>query len=77
MDALEFWPYGHLKGPKTENEALENNVLSSLRPMDENTRRHEKVFSFAYYFEQKWFYDNWYIIQGHRNVKERMGTGPY
>ena len=30
-----------LKGPKIENEALKNNVLSSLRTMDENPRRHE------------------------------------
>ena len=43
LDLPEFGPYGHLKGPKTENEALKNNVLSSLRPMDENPRQHEKV----------------------------------
>ena len=26
----EFWPYGHLKVLKIENEALKDNVLSSL-----------------------------------------------
>ena len=30
------------QGPKIENEAL-NNVLSSLRPMDENPGQHEQV----------------------------------
>ena len=42
LDLPEFWPYGHLKDPKIENEALKNKVLSSLRPMDENPRRHEQ-----------------------------------
>ena len=40
----ECWPYGHLKGPKIENEARKNNVLLSLRPMDENPGRHEQVY---------------------------------
>ena len=31
--------------PKIEYEALKNNVLSSLCPMDENPRRHEQVSS--------------------------------
>ena len=35
---------GGLKVPKIENEALKNNVLSSLRPMDENPIRHEQDF---------------------------------
>ena len=39
----EFWSYGRLKGPKIENEALRNNVLSSLHPMDENIRRHDSL----------------------------------
>ena len=43
LDLPEFWPYGRFKGPKIENEALKNNVLSSLRPMDENPRRHVQV----------------------------------
>ena len=43
LDLPEFWPYGRLKGPKIENEALRNNVLSSLCPMDENLGRHEQV----------------------------------
>ena len=42
LDLPEFWPYGRLKGPKIENEVLKNNLLSSLRPMDENPRRHEQ-----------------------------------
>ena len=33
FDLPEFWPYGHLKGPKIENEELKNNVLSSLCPI--------------------------------------------
>ena len=45
LDLPEFWPYGRLKGPKIENEAWKNNVLSSLRPMDENPGRHEQVYS--------------------------------
>ena len=40
LDLPEFWPYGRLKGPKIENEALKDNVLSSLCPMVENPRRH-------------------------------------
>ena len=43
LDLPEFWPYGHLKGPKTGNEALKSNILSALRSMDENLRQHEKV----------------------------------
>ena len=39
LDPPEFWPYGRLKVPKIENEALKNNMLSSLHPMDENPRR--------------------------------------
>ena len=31
-DFPEFRPYGHLKGPKIENEVSKNIVLSSLRP---------------------------------------------
>ena len=42
LDLHEFWPYERLKGLKIETEALENNVLSSLRPMDENPRWHEQ-----------------------------------
>ena len=42
LDLPELWPYGRLKGPKIEYEALKNNVLSSLGPMDENPRRHEQ-----------------------------------
>ena len=59
----EFWPYGHLKGPETENEALKNNVLSSLRPMDENSRRHEKG-SYTYSFELVFFcfYNNFFYL---------------
>ena len=53
-DLSEFWPYGRLKGPKIQNEALKNNVLSSLCPMDRNPRRHEQIFlrcvSFVYSF---------------------------
>ena len=45
LDLPEFWSYGHLKGPKIENEALKNKVLSSLRPMDENPWRHEQGLS--------------------------------
>ena len=41
-DLPEFWPYPRLKGPKIENEALKNNVLSSLHPMDSNPRQHEQ-----------------------------------
>ena len=52
LDLPEFWPYGHLKGPETENEALRNNVLSSLCPMDQNSRRHEKVPYFRGIFVQ-------------------------
>ena len=47
LDLPEFWPYGHLKGPKIENEALKNNVLSSLHPMDENSRRHEQGYELS------------------------------
>ena len=36
LDPPEFWPYERLKVLKIENEASKNNVLSSLRPMDEN-----------------------------------------
>ena len=42
LDLPEFWPYGRLKGPKIENEARKNNVLSSVRPMDKNPRQHEQ-----------------------------------
>ena len=45
LDLHEFWPYGCLRGPKIENEALKNNLLSSLRAMDENPRRHEQGFN--------------------------------
>jgi hypothetical protein len=45
LDLPEFWPHGRLKGPKTENEALENNVLSSVRPMHKNPRRHEQGYN--------------------------------
>ena len=38
--------YGHLKVPKIENEAITNNILSSLRPIDENLRRHEQDSGF-------------------------------
>ena len=31
----EIWPYGDLKGPEIENKALKNNILSSLRLMDD------------------------------------------
>lgn len=27
IDLPKFWPYGHLKGPKIENEASKNIVL--------------------------------------------------
>ena len=40
---IDLEAYGHLKGPKIENEASKNNVLSSLRPMEKNLRRHEQV----------------------------------
>ena len=43
LDLPENWPYGRLKGQKIENETIENNVLSSLRPMEENPERHEQV----------------------------------
>ena len=36
LDLPEFGPYGHLKGPKIENEVLKHTVLSSLHPIDEN-----------------------------------------
>ena len=45
LDLPEFWPYGGLKVPKVGNEALRNNVLSSLRPMDENPKQHEQDLS--------------------------------
>ena len=45
LDLPELWPYGHHKGPKIENEALENNVLSSLCPMHENPRGHEQGYN--------------------------------
>ena len=45
LDLPEFWPYESLKGPKIENEALKNNVLSSLRHMNENPGRHELVYN--------------------------------
>ena len=44
LDLPAFWPYGRLKSSKIENEALKNNILSSLRPMDENLRQHEQSF---------------------------------
>ena len=44
----ECWPYGHLKGPKIENEAWKNNVLLSLRPMDESLRQHEQVYKYSF-----------------------------
>ena len=59
LDLPEFWPYGRLKGRKIENEALKNNVLSSLRPMDENPRRHEQVYSLP---EMETFYLPWIMI---------------
>ena len=40
LDLPEFDPMKYTKGPKIENEAWTNNVLSSF-PMDENPRRHE------------------------------------
>ena len=41
---LNFDPMGQgLKGPTIENEALKNNVLSSLYPMDDNPRTHEQI----------------------------------
>ena len=45
LDPPEFWPYGRLKVPKIENGARKNNVHSSLRPMEENPRRHEQDYS--------------------------------
>ena len=42
LDPPDFCPYGRLKVPKIENDVLKNNVLSSLRPMDENPRQHEQ-----------------------------------
>ena len=39
LDLPEFWPYGHLKGPKIENEASKIIVLSSLRPCTKIARR--------------------------------------
>ena len=44
LDLPEFWPYGHLKGPETENEALKKERTFVISPMDENSRRHEKVY---------------------------------
>ena len=41
LDPLNF---GRLKVPSIENEALKDNILSSLHPMDENLRRHEQNF---------------------------------
>ena len=51
LDLPEFRSYGGLKGPKIENEALRNNVLSSLHPMDENPRRHEQGYGPVMMFE--------------------------
>ena len=58
LDLPEFWPYGGLKVPKIKNEALKNNLLSPLRPMDKNPRRHEQVyksFFFSKLQEMTWY----------------------
>ena len=43
LDLPKFWPYGGLKVPKIKNEALKNNLLSTLRGRKfKNSRRHEQ-----------------------------------
>ena len=42
LNQPEFWPYGHLKVPKIENEASKNIVLSSFRPWTKIVGRHEQ-----------------------------------
>ena len=55
LDLPVFWPYGRLKAPRIENEAVKNNVLWSLRPMDKNPRGHEQVYRLPILLSEKDF----------------------